>query len=292
MILEYTFCEKDEGKYIKDIISRQFALSARAMTRLKKSQGIAVDGKVVTVRHIAKCGEKLTLTIEDTSSETIEKSHIPLDILYEDESVLVVNKPYGMPTHPSFGHRNDTLANAVMYRYSQENFTFRAITRLDGDTTGVVLIARNALSAQRLTEAMQNGKIKKEYCAIVLGVPKNKHGVINAPIARSNESIIKRTVSTNGKEAITEYEVESVLCEGKYSLINVYPKTGRTHQIRLHLSHIGHPIYADFLYGVPIEGERAYLHCKRLTFLHPITGKEVKIIAPLPDDMLVFCKKK
>lgn len=291
MVLEYTFCQCDEGKYIKSIIEREFSLSSRALSRLKKSGGIAVDGKVVTVRHVAKVGEKLTLTFNEIGSETIEKSDIPLDVLYEDECILAVNKPYGMPTHPSVGHRSDTLANAVMHRYSSENFTFRAITRLDGDTTGVVLIARNALCAQRLTEEMQRGKIKKEYSAIVLGVPKEKHGIINAPISRSDESIIKRCVNPHGKEAVTEYTVESIHGGGKYSLVSVSPKTGRTHQIRLHLSHIGHPIYGDFLYGKPIDGVRAYLHCKSLTFSHPITGEEMTVTAPLPGDMQRICEK-
>ena len=172
-----------------------------------------------------------------------------------------------------------------MYRYRDENFTFRAITRLDGDTTGVVLIARNALVAQRLTDMLQIGKIQKEYNAITVGVPKNEEGIIDAPIARSEDSVIKRKVDEKGKSAITKYSVITQSCDKSFALVKAVPVTGRTHQIRLHLSHIGTPIYGDFLYGTPIDGVRAYLHCKSLEFCHPMTGKLMKIQAPLPEDM-------
>lgn len=285
MLLKYTANSADNGKTVKQIIEREFSLSSRTLAKLKKSGGIKVNDKNVTVRHILSDGDILTLTLEDTSSENIEKSNIPLDILYEDEHILAVNKPLGMPTHPSQGHHSDTLANAVMYKYKDIEFTFRAITRLDGDTTGVVLIARNALSAQRLTDSLQNGKIKKEYAAVVVGTPSPEKGIVDAPIARCEDSIIKRKVSLDGKNAVTEYEVEIIRNDKEYSLVKAFPITGRTHQIRLHLSHIGYPIYGDFLYGTPIDNVRAYLHCKSLSFPHPITGESMEITAPLPKDI-------
>ncbi len=285
MRLEYTATAEDAGKNVKQIIEREFSLSSRTLSKLKKSGGIKVNEKNVTVRYFLQVGDTLTLCIDDVPSENIEKVNIPLDVLHEDDDILVVNKPLGMPTHPSQGHHDDTLANAVMYRYRNMDFTFRAITRLDGDTTGVVLIARNALSAQRLTDSLQNGSIKKEYAAVVLGIPKEEKGVIDAPIARCEDSIIKRKVSTGGKSAITEYELELTTNDGRYSLVKAYPVTGRTHQIRLHLSHIGSPIYGDFLYGEPIDGVRAYLHCRCLTFTHPMTGQIMTVTAPLPDDI-------
>lgn len=285
MILEYRAVQSDSGKSVKQIIEREFSVSSRTLSKLKKGGGITVNGSIVTVRYPLCAGDLLTLSIKEMPSESIEKVELPLEVLYEDENILVVNKPLGMPTHPSQGHRRDTLANAVMYRYRDTDFTFRAITRLDGDTTGVVLIARDALSAQRLTDSLQSGEIKKEYSAVVLGVPKNKEGIIQAPIARCENSIIKRKISPAGKNAITEYTLELVRKDGKYSLLKVIPITGRTHQIRLHLSHIGNPIYGDFLYGVPIDGTRAYLHCRMLTFPHPISRNILEIRAPLPDDM-------
>ena len=285
MFLEYTAKKDDVGKTLKHIIEREYSLSSRTLSKLKKSGGIKVNGKNVTVRYELSENDVLALYLEDTPSENIEKVDIPLDVLYEDKDILIVNKPLGMPTHPSQGHHTDTLANAVMYRYRNENFTFRAITRLDGDTTGIVLIARNALSAQRLTDSLQNGSIKKEYAAVVLGVPSTEKGMIDAPIARCEDSVIKRKVSEDGKRAVAEYELDFAREDGKYSLVKAFPITGRTHQIRLHLSHTGHPIYGDFLYGKPIDGVRAYLHCRSLTFPHPVSGETMKVSAPLPQDI-------
>lgn len=285
MLLEYRALSNDVGKSIKHIVEREFSLSSRTLSKLKKSGGIKVNGNVETVRFTMSENDLLTLSIEDTPSEKIEKTDIPLNILYEDDDILIVNKPLGMPTHPSQGHHTDTLANAVMYRYRDQDFTFRAITRLDGDTTGVVLIARNALSAQRLTDSLQNGGIKKEYAAVVLGIPEKKKGVVDAPILRCEDSVIKRKISPEGKNAITEYELDMTTDDGGYSLVKAFPITGRTHQIRLHLSHIGNPIYGDFLYGIPIDGVRAYLHCRRLTFSHPMTKEIILAEAPLPEDI-------
>ena len=285
MLLEYIAKEIDNGRSVKQIIEREFSLSARTLSKLKKNGGIKVNGESVTVRFVLSENDILTLSIDDAPSETIEKVDIPLDILYEDGDMLIVNKPLGMPTHPSQGHHGDTLANAVMYRYRDENFTFRAITRLDGDTTGVVLIARNALSAQRLTDSLQKGDIKKEYAAVVLGIPSPEKGIIDAPIARCEDSVIKRKISPDGKSAVTEYELDFIRADGKYSLVKAFPVTGRTHQIRLHLSHMGFAIYGDFLYGEPIDGVRAYLHCRRLTLPHPMTREAITVEAPLPEDI-------
>ena len=285
MLLEYKAKETDIGKSVKHIIEREFSLSSRTLSKLKKNGGIKVNGENVTVRFTLSSDDILTLSIDDVPSETIEKVDIPLDVLYEDDDMLIINKPLGMPTHPSQGHHSDTLANAVMYRYRNENFTFRAITRLDGDTTGVVLIARNALSAQRLTDSLQSGRIKKEYAAVVLGIPSPEKGTIDAPISRCEDSVIKRKISPDGKSAVTEYELDFTRNDGRYSLVKAFPITGRTHQIRLHLSHIGHPIYGDFLYGEPIDNVRAYLHCRRLTLPHPMTKEFLTVEAPLPQDI-------
>ena len=150
MKLEFYATKDDAGKSVKQIIEQKFSLSSRTLSKLKRCGGITVNGKSVTVRYILSENDTLSLTLSDVPSDNIEKVDIPIDVLYEDEDILVVNKPCGMPVHPSQGHHADTLANAVMFRYRNSDFTFRAITRLDGDTTGVVLVARNALSAQGL----------------------------------------------------------------------------------------------------------------------------------------------
>lgn len=285
MRLELYASKNDAGKSVKQIIEQKFSLSSRTLSKLKRCGGINVNGSNVTVRYILRENDMLTLNLPDVPSDNIEKVDIPLDVLYEDDDLLVVNKPCGMPVHPSQGHHADTLANAVMYRYRNLDFTFRAITRLDGDTTGVVLIARNALAAQRLTDALQTGEIIKEYAAVVCGIPVYSIGEINAPIARCEDSIIKRKISSYGKSALTRYEVQISRADGLYSLVKVFPVTGRTHQIRLHMSHIGYPLYGDFLYGKPIDNVRAYLHCHALSIPHPMTGQRMKFEAPLPGDM-------
>jgi 23S rRNA pseudouridine1911/1915/1917 synthase len=211
VLLEYIVTAEDEGKTVKQIISREFALSSRLLSKLKNESGIKVNGVSVTVRRNLCYGDKLTLEMTDVSSKNVTQSDIELDVLYEDESMLAVNKPLGMPTHPSQGHHDDTLANAVMYRYRNENFTFRAITRLDGDTTGVVLVARNALSAQRLTDMLQNGKIKKEYVALTVGVPQIGEGTIDAPIGRCEDSIIKRKIVQIGKKSQISIDEQTLL---------------------------------------------------------------------------------
>lgn len=291
MLIEYTVKKEDDGKTVKQIIEHRFALSSRLLSRLKNEGGIKTNGVPVTVRYIVKQGDILTLQCIDKSEKNIEPVNIPLDVLYEDDSILAVNKPLGMPTHPSFGHHTDTLANAVMYRYRHEGFTFRAITRLDADTTGVVLVARDPLSAQRLTKSLGCGKLSKEYTALVDGIPKNEKGSIEEPIARCEDSVIKRKIHESGKYALTHYQLLQVCPDGIHSLIKAYPVTGRTHQIRLHLSHIGIPIYGDFLYGNAIDGVRAHLHCSRLTFPHPVTGESICVFAPLPQDIADFLKE-
>ncbi len=286
MRLEYRAQKQDDGKTVKQIIESRYNLSSRTLSKLKATGGITVDGSVVTVRHLLKEGQVLILTLSDAQGSTVEQSNIPLDVLYEDDYILVVNKPYGMPTHPSQGHHLDTLANAVMYRYREKPFTFRAITRLAGDTTGVVLVARDALSAQRLTDMLQRGELEKQYLAVVEGVPENREGTIDKAIARCRDSVIKRCIDAeNGKPSITKYSLIKTTSDGKYSLISAIPVTGRTHQIRLHLSYTGIPIYGDFLYGTPIDNVRAYLHCHRLCFNHPVTGQRLEITADLPCDM-------
>lgn len=285
MILEYTVSVEDEGKTVKQIIASRFNLSSRLLSKLKNSGGIKVNGVSVTVRRVLTCKELLTLEVTDESSPNVTASNIELDVLYEDDDILLVNKPLGMPTHPSQGHHDDTLANAVMYRYRNQSFTFRAITRLDGDTTGVVLIARNPLSAQRLTDMLQKGEIHKEYTALTVGTPSEREGEIDAPIARCEDSIIKRRIHDGGKNALTKYSVISTNADKTMALVKAIPVTGRTHQIRLHLSHIGTPIYGDFLYGEPIDGVRAYLHCSSLVFCHPSTSEQMRVEAPLPDDI-------
>lgn len=277
--------ERYHEKSVKAVLKGHFGLSENMITQLKKGNGIVVNGKKEFVNKVLNEGDLLKITLFEDGSKNILPDDIPLDILYEDEDILAVNKPYDMPTHPSIHHFRGTLANAVINYYSGLPFTFRAVTRLDRDTSGVVIIAKNAISCDKLSQQIQKGEFKKQYVAVCVGVPELKKGIIDAPILREKEGIIKRCIDEKGKMAVSEYEV--IKDFGKLSLIRLFPKTGRTHQLRLHLSHIGTPIFADFLYGEDVENERIRLHCEMVSFIHPFSGERMEIQAKLPEDMVL-----
>ena len=286
-IINHTVSEKDDGKEIKTILKNTLMLSSAMIKRLKYSDdGILLCNKKAKVTERVRMGDELKLLLHDTVSPNIEPFYIPLDILYEDEDILAINKPRLMPTHPSQNHHNDTLAYAVMYYYRKNPFTFRVITRLDKDTCGVVLIAKNAFSAHILSKQMREGIISKEYLAVCHGIFETKCGTVNAPIGRDKNSVIKRCVTMDGKEAVTDYEV--VYEPGDISIVRLIPHTGRTHQIRVHLSYIGHPIVGDDLYGLPEKNKETLLQCSGISFTHPQSGKIIKITAEISDDIKLF----
>lgn len=274
-----------KGQDIKFILTNYWGFSGSLITALKKGDCILLNGKKEFVTKVVASGDVLKITLPQANSDNIVPNDIPLCILYEDEDILVVDKPANMPTHPSIGHYEGTLANGVMHYFRDIPFTFRAVTRLDRDTSGVVLIAKQIVSADKLSKSLICGELTKEYMAVCVGVPSPPKGTIDAPIRREAEGIIKRCIKEDGKPSLTEYEV--IEEKGGLSLVKLYPKTGRTHQLRLHLSHIGTPILGDFLYGEEISGERTRLHCHTLCFPHPFTGKAMKITASLPEDMIL-----
>ncbi len=280
--IDYMVTKEDNGKKIKVILKNKLDISAAVLTELKKyPDGIMLNGESAFSTHVAKENDIISITLKDKNSPNIVPKDLPLDIIYEDDDLLVVNKPRLMPSHPSQNHHDDTLANAVMYRYS--DFTFRIITRLDKNTSGVVVIAKNKICASHLTRQMTEGKIYKEYIALCHGIPENNKGIINAPISRKENSVIMREVNSNGKEAITEYE--TMLTKDNLSLLHIKPVTGRTHQIRVHLSHMGNPIYGDDMYGSPVTSSECLLHCQRVTLTHPVTNKKISFEAKAPKDM-------
>ena len=271
-----------EDTTVKKVLIEKLNLSSQLVTNIKKySDGILLNGKKVNVNVSLKFGDELKIKIYDENSD-IKPNDIPLNILYEDDDIIVLNKERNMPTHPSQNHYEDTLANALMYYFKEKNFTFRAITRLDKDTSGIVLVAKNPYSSHILNEQMKNKKIKKEYFAIVNGCLNPKMGLINVPIKRCENTVMLREVSPNGKEAITEYE--TVWENEKFSLVHLLPQTGRTHQLRVHLSYMGCPIYGDDLYGAP-QKDAILLHCGSIEFLHPTAKQKMKIEVTVPCDM-------
>lgn len=260
---------------IRDYLKSRLGLSSSLIGKVKYDN-VKLNGEYVHMRAMVKNGDVIEITLPDEESENIEPIYIPLDIVYEDDYVIAVNKPKNMPVHPSRGNHLPTVANAVR-AYIGHPFVFRAINRLDRDTSGIVLIAKDRLSGAKLYQAMKERRFKKTYLAIIEGVPKESHGFITAPIAREAEGSILRIVRDDGKECKTEYELIEVYENGS-SLVRVIPHTGRTHQIRVHMAYIGHPLVNDFLYGT--RGEDTYsLHCSSLSFPHPITNEIITIKA-------------
>lgn len=284
--LKFTIDDNFNGKTVKTVLESHFKLSKRLITKLKQDEkGILLNGEHITVRGIVKTGDVLSVNMPEKISENVIPVEMPIDILYEDEDILAVNKPKDMPVHPSLNNYDNTLGNAVMYYYKDKPFVYRAVTRLDRDTTGVVVIAKTPQAGHNLSVQMQKGIFEKTYFCITEGVPCPEKGVIDAPIKREQESIIKRIVSPDGKKAVTEYEVVEKNREN--ALVKVNLLTGRTHQIRVHFSHIGYPLKNDFLYGTQTQNEEFMLHCEQVSFNHPVSGVKITIKAPLPPYMKI-----
>ena len=258
---------------MSDYLKRRLGFSSSLITKVKFG-GVSLNGNTVTMRATVKPGDTVTVSLPDEESENIEPIDLPLDILYEDEHILAVNKPSNMPTHPSRGNHLPTLANAVR-AYLGSPFVFRAINRLDRGTGGIVIIAKNSYSAAKLGRAMKERRIHKKYIALVSGIPENKEGRIDAPIAREVEGNIKRVVRDDGKRAITDYRVIETK-DKKDSVCEIILHTGRTHQIRVHMAYIGHPLVGDFLYGVKDESGYS-LTCSEITLPHPLTNTPLTI---------------
>lgn len=281
--IEIAIEKESDGKKIEHILKVKAGLSETLIRRLKRTEsGILLNGSPAKVIEKVSYGDVIKVTVREKSSPNVIPAKIPLDIIYEDEDILAVDKPRSMPTHPSKGHREDTLANGVIY-YLGKGSKFHVITRLDRDTSGVVLIAKNPVSAAFLTDEMRNGRIIKEYVAVINGVLNPKDGIISVPIKKKSESGILRCVSPDGKEAVTKYR--TVKIQNGISLVNLFPITGRTHQLRVHMSYMNCPIYGDSLYGAVQKGERTLLHCKKISFIHPVTRENISIAAPLCDDI-------
>lgn len=292
--IQYLIHEADAGKRIGEFLQEK-QYSRSIIIELKKTeQGIRKNGQHATVKDILACNDQLEINLIEEVKENIvpktNKNGIELEVLYEDEDILVLNKPSDTPIHPSINNYDNTLANAVAAHYQMQGkkYTFRCINRLDRDTTGTTIIAKNMLSASILGCKMKAYHLKRTYIALVEGITEEK-GIIDLPIGREEGSIIKRRVDQeNGKHAITHFKRLNVIEVDKklVSLVALTLETGRTHQIRVHMSAIGHSLLGDFLYNAENHMlSRQALHAAKIIFEHPITGEELEIIAPLPEDM-------
>lgn len=310
--IEYTINEAQAGRTVEEFL-RSLGYSHHLVVHLRSTPaGLSIGGVPVYTIHRLEPGEVLKVTLVEGDSMAAEyppsdkpvnsmegitpgKSAkgiipvcLPLSIVYEDEDILIVDKDAGIPVHPSQGHYSNTLANAVAWYYLRkgEPFTYRAINRLDRDTSGLLILAKHMLSACILSGEMQNRLIKREYRALVCGKTPSE-GTIQSPIARVEGSTIERQVDfEKGESACTHYRRISYNEALDLSYISLRLETGRTHQIRVHMKSIGHPLPGDFLYHPDYRFiKRQPLHSYRLEFIHPITGKPVEFTARLPQDM-------
>ena len=278
---EYRIASEADGLTVFEYLRRRLGYSSTLLKKVKAS-GILLNQKAVTVRARLSTGDLLSVSFPHESSDRILPISLPFEILYEDSELLFVCKPSGIPTHPAKGTGVLTLANMVC-AYLGRDAVFRAVNRLDTDTAGIVLIAKTQLAASLVGEQMRRREIEKRYLALVSGIPEPRQGIINRPIGRESEDSQRRVVRDDGKEAVTEYRVISE--RGENAVCEVIPKTGRTHQIRVHMAHVGHPLVGDFLYGRETrEGYR--LVCSALSVLHPTSHARLSIQLPDPERFL------
>lgn len=280
--------DNSDGESTIETFLKARGYSHQVIVQLKKTEnGILKNGTWAYTRDRLEAGDRLDIhLVEEESSEQIEPVALPFETVYEDEDLMVVNKPSDMPVHPSMNHHDNTLANAVAW-YCQERgerFVYRCINRLDRDTTGLLILAKHMLSAARLYTQMKERRIHRTYLAIVKGIIRER-GTIDLPIARKEGSAIERMVDPErGERAVTHYK--PLRWGGGWTLVQCNLETGRTHQIRVHMSHMGHPLPGDFLYGPEDTGmARQPLHSWKLSFTHPITGEEMAFEQALPADM-------
>ena len=286
-IFHYQITENEQGTTVLGFL-RKKGFSRHILSSMKADkEALTRNGQRIGGREQLLAGDHFRVRLLETvDSDGIVPVSMPLSILYEDEDILVINKPADMPVHPSIGNYTNTLANGVAAYLDAKNehSPFRCINRLDRDTSGALILAKNAFSAAVLSTQMRNRQIRRTYLAVVEGItPPN--GTISAPISRVDDSVIERHVDfLRGEPAVTHYERLEV--KNEHSLLEIHLETGRTHQIRVHMGYIGHPLPADYLYHPVYDCfKRQPLHSLQLEFRHPVTDKPMCLLAPVSEDM-------
>lgn len=286
-IFHYQITENEQNTTVLDFL-RKKGFSRHILSSMKADkEALTRNGQRIGGREHLLAGDHFRVRLLETiDSDGIVPVSMPLSILYEDEDILVINKPADMPVHPSIGNYTNTLANGVAAYLDakDEHSPFRCINRLDRDTSGALILAKNAFSAAVLSTQMRNRQIRRTYLAVVEGItPPN--GTISAPISRVDDSVIERHVDfLHGEPAVTHYE--RLETKNEHSLLEIHLETGRTHQIRVHMGYIGHPLPADYLYHPEYDCfKRQPLHSLQLEFRHPVTDKPMCLLAPVSEDM-------
>jgi len=286
MVLKY---EVIDNKYfnIKEILKSYFQISDRLLTKLKNNRRIFLNNSLSYVNNSVSVGDIITVNINfEEIADNIIPVKINLDILYEDDYLLIVNKPANITVHPTMYHYSDSLSNGIKFYFDSIGLKrkIRPVNRLDKDTTGIVLFAKNEYIQECLVRQMKTSDFVKEYIAVLDGHLENSTGTINAGISRKSNSIIEREINPNGDSAITHYEV--IKHYNNFTIVKFILDTGRTHQIRVHSKHIGYPIVGDTLYGKSSDLiNRQALHSNKVSFIHPISKEKISIESHLPEDI-------
>jgi 23S rRNA pseudouridine1911/1915/1917 synthase len=299
MELKYETSKSDVGRNIKDILAKKLYISTNLINKLKITEAIIVNDKPVFTNYIMREHDVITVNLNklnETGVKFKDKFKMVeenLDIIYEDEYLLIVNKPPFIPVHPSSNNYDETLSNIVAaYLYKQGIYSINILTRLDKNTSGICIFAKNEYIQELFTRKKEIINLKKEYLAIADGIIEEYHFIIEKNITRKNDSIILREVNENGDYAKTECNVISKNYDKNYTVLNIILHTGRTHQIRVHLANTGHVLLGDDLYAIEYNVDnickyisRQALHCSKVSFIHPITNEKIKIESKIPKDI-------
>ncbi len=285
-VLIYKVEKEDEGKLLKDILYERMNLSGRLLRKTKKNKNIFVNENNISLGSKPRKGDLVKIVMEEEENQFAPQD-IPIDVIYEDLDILIINKQPGVVVHPTKGHFSNTIANGISNYLlkSNQSFKIRFINRLDMDTSGLLMIAKNPFAQQALSKQMEVNLVEKKYLAVVKGLIEENNGTIDLPVGLTDEDHIRRQVTSEGQDSITHFEV--VKRYSKASLVRLTIETGRTHQIRVHMKHIGYPIIGDELYGYVNKEliNRQALHAEFLQFNQPRTGEQKRVNAHIPEDM-------
>ena len=285
--MKLTYVNSSKYSNVKEVLKAEFSMSDRLLLKLKKLDKIYLNGNVTSVNHPVLENDLIECYLDyEEDNSNIVPTEMPLNIIYEDEAYIVVNKPAGIPVHPSMDHYADSLSNGIAFYFNQIGLKkkIRPVNRLDKDTSGIVIFAKNEYIQECLVRQMKSKEFIKRYIAVVNGNLDNLEGTINAPIARKEGSIIERCVSETGDIAITHYKV--LKRKTDFDIVECILETGRTHQIRVHFAYLGHSLLSDTLYGTSSSLiNRQALHAYEAEFTHPLSKKKVKYIATVPEDL-------
>lgn len=290
-VLQFRAALNHQGQTVRDVLQKEYGVSRRLLIRAKHDGRILVNGSDVFVNHLLQTDDDVVIMVPEETAETLQPEEMPITVRFEDQDFLILSKPAGLVVHPTRTHEKGTLANGVIAYWlaKGEERKFRPVNRLDKDTSGLIIIAKNQWAHEQCSRMQKERTLKRTYIAAVHGTVSMDEGTIDAPIGLAEHSIIERTVRWDGQPACTHYRVLSRIAD--YSWVELELKTGRTHQIRVHMSYLGHPLLGDDLYGGTRERiARQALHARRLAFIHPRTRELMILEDPLPSDMRLLEK--